>query len=59
LRHAGRIKAQIATLPVYLDYLRVKAASRDARAHGDADAEAGASLRVQDVHPRTEEVVLR
>ena len=59
LRHAGRIEAQIATLHVHLDYLRAKAALWDARDRGDADAEADADLRVQDVYPRLEEVVLR
>jgi hypothetical protein len=31
----------------------------DARDHGDPDAEAEANLRVQDMYPRLEEVVLR
>jgi hypothetical protein len=59
LRHAGRIETQIATLRVHLDYLRAKAALWDARDHGDPDAEAEASLRVQGMYPRLEEVVLR
>jgi DNA-binding transcriptional MerR regulator len=59
LRHAGRIEVQIATLRVHLEYLEKKAALWDARARGDAVAEAEASLRVQDMYPRLEEVVMR
>ena len=59
LRHAERIEAQIATLHIHLDYLRAKAALWDARDHGDPDAEAEANLRVQDMYPSLEEVVLR
>ena len=59
LRHAERIEAQIATLHVHLDYLRAKSALWDARAHGDPDAEAEANLRVQDMYPQLEEMVLR
>ena len=59
MRHAVRIEAQIATLHVHLDYLRAKAALWDARDHGDADAEATAHRRVQDMYPRLEDVVLR
>jgi DNA-binding transcriptional MerR regulator len=59
LRHAGRIEAQIATLQVHLEYLHAKAALWDARARGDAGAEAEANLRVQGTYPRLEEVVLR
>jgi DNA-binding transcriptional MerR regulator len=59
LRHAERVEAQIATLRVHLEYLRVKAELWDARDRGDADAEAEASLRVQDMNPRMKEVVLR
>jgi len=58
LRHAERIQAQVATLQTHLEYLRLKAALWDARAHGDADAEAEANLRVQGMYPRLE-VVLR
>jgi DNA-binding transcriptional MerR regulator len=58
LRHAGRIEVQIATLQVHLEYLRRKAALWDARDRGDAVAEAEASLRVQDMYPRLEEVVM-
>jgi DNA-binding transcriptional MerR regulator len=59
LRHAERIEAQIATLRTHLEYLRAKAALWDARADGDAGAEAEANLRVQDMYPRMEQVVLR
>ena len=46
LRHADRMTAEIAALHTRLDYLREKAALWDARAHGDAGAEAGAQRRV-------------
>jgi MerR family transcriptional regulator, copper efflux regulator len=46
LRHAERIAAEIAALHTRLDYLREKAALWDARAHGDAAAEATAQQRV-------------
>src|SRR5580693_8821205 len=59
LRHAERIQAQIATLHIHLDYLRAKAALWDARDHGDPDAETEANLRVQEMLPRLEEVVMR
>lgn len=59
LRHAGRVETQIATLRIHLDYLRAKAALWDARDHGDPGAEAEANLRVQDMYPRLEELVLR
>jgi MerR family copper efflux transcriptional regulator len=59
LRHAERIETEIETLHVHLEYLRKKAALWDARDHGDADAEADANLRVQEMLPRLEEVVLR
>jgi MerR family copper efflux transcriptional regulator len=45
-RHAGRIEAEIAALHTRLDYLREKSALWDARAHGDAAAEAAAQQRV-------------
>ena len=57
LRHAGRIEAQIATLHIHLDYLRAKAALWDARDHGDPDA--ATNLRVRDIVPRLEEVMIR
>jgi MerR family copper efflux transcriptional regulator len=59
LRHAERIEAQIATLHVHLEYLRLKAALWDARVSGDPAAEAAAALRVQDMYPKLEELVLR
>ena len=43
LRHAERIEAEITTLHIHLEYLRTKAASWDARDHGDPDAEAEAN----------------
>jgi DNA-binding transcriptional MerR regulator len=46
LRHAERMTAEIAALYTRLDYLREKAALWDARAHGDAAAEAAAQRRV-------------
>jgi len=59
LRHAERIEAEIETLRTHLDYLRAKGALWDARDRGDADAETEANLRLQDMIPRLEEVVLR
>jgi MerR family copper efflux transcriptional regulator len=56
-RHAERIEAQIATLHTHLDYLHAKTALWDARDRGDVDAEAKASLRVQDMVPRMGEVL--
>ena len=46
LRHAKRIEAEIAALHARLDYLREKSALWDARARGDAAAEAEAQQRV-------------
>src|SRR6202042_862248 len=43
LRHAERVKTEIETLRIHLDYLRAKAALWDARDRSDADAEADAS----------------
>jgi MerR family copper efflux transcriptional regulator len=45
LRHAERIEAEIAAQHIRLDYLREKAALWDARARGDAAAEAAAWQR--------------
>ena len=59
LRHAERIEAEIETLRTHLDYLRAKAALWDARDRGDADAETEANLRVHEMIPRLEKVVLR
>ena len=46
LRHAERIEAEIVALHTRLDYLREKSALWDARAQGDAGAEAAAQQRV-------------
>jgi MerR family transcriptional regulator, copper efflux regulator len=46
-RHAERIEAEIAVLHSRLDYLREKSALWDARARGDAAAEAAAQQRVR------------
>jgi MerR family copper efflux transcriptional regulator len=52
LRHAERIEAEIAAQYTRLDYLREKAALWDARARGDAAAEATAQQRVIDAFCR-------
>jgi DNA-binding transcriptional MerR regulator len=54
LRHAERVKAEIAKLHTHLDYLREKAAVWDARDRGDAAAEAQAWQRVQGAVERME-----
>jgi MerR family copper efflux transcriptional regulator len=59
LRHAERVEAEIETLRIHLDYLRAKAALWDARDRADADAVADADLRVHEMYPRLEELVLR
>jgi MerR family transcriptional regulator, copper efflux regulator len=59
LRHAERVGAEIETLHIHLDYLRAKAALWDARDRADTGAEAEASLQVQKMLPRLEEMVLR
>ncbi len=46
LRHAQRIEAEIAAQYTRLDYLQAKAALWDARARGDAAAEAAAQQQV-------------
>src|SRR6201992_3186929 len=46
LRHAERIEAEIAAQYTRLDYLQAKAALWDARARGDAAAEAAAQQQV-------------
>lgn len=56
-RHAERIRSQIATLQVHLEYLRSKAALWDARDRRDTAAEAAAQLRVQDIVPSLEAVL--
>jgi MerR family transcriptional regulator, copper efflux regulator len=57
LRHAERVKAEIETLRVHLDYLGAKAALWDARDRADAGAEAEANVQVQKILPRLEEVL--
>jgi DNA-binding transcriptional MerR regulator len=52
LRHAARIEAEIAAQHTRLDYLREKAALWDARARGDAAAEAAAKQRVTEAIER-------
>ncbi len=59
LRHAKRIETEMETRRTHLDYLRAKAALWDARDHGDADAEAVADRRVQEMVPRLEAVIKR
>jgi DNA-binding transcriptional MerR regulator len=58
LRHAERVKAEIETLRIHLDYLRAKAALWDARDRSDTGAEAEAYLEVQNMLPRLQKVVL-
>lgn len=52
LRHAERIEGEIAAQRSRLDYLRAKAALWDARARGDAAAEAAAKQQVTDAFGR-------
>ena len=52
LRHARRIEAEIAAQYTRLDYLREKAALWDARARGDATAEAAAKQRTTEAFER-------
>ena len=52
LRHAQRIEAEIAAQYTRLDYLRAKAALWDARARGDAAAEAEAKQQVNAAYDR-------
>ena len=52
LRHAQRIEAEIAAQYTRLDYLRAKAALWDARACGDAAAEAEAKQQVNAAYDR-------
>lgn len=59
LRHADRITAQIETLQVHLEYLRMKADLWDARDQDDAEAEAEVAARLHEyMYPRLKEVVL-
>ena len=57
LRHAERVEAEIETLRIHLDYLRAKAALWDARDRADTGAEAKASVKVQEILPRLEEML--
>lgn len=57
LRHAERIKREISTLRVHLQYLSEKAALWDARDRRDDDAEAEAMRRVLDTTVRLNEVL--
>jgi MerR family transcriptional regulator, copper efflux regulator len=52
LRHAQRIEAEIAARHTRLNYLRAKAALWDARARGDAAAEAAAQQQVANAFNR-------
>jgi MerR family transcriptional regulator, copper efflux regulator len=54
MRHAVRIKADIVAQRTRLDYLTSKAALWDARARGDAAAEADAQQRVMTAYNRLE-----
>ncbi len=58
LRHAERIETEIETLRVHLGYLHAKSSLWDARERQDAEAEALARLRVDEIIP-TLEAVLR
>lgn len=57
MRHAARIHDQIETLHVHLDYLELKAGLWDARDRGDAEGEAMAHLRVQEILPALQAVL--
>jgi MerR family copper efflux transcriptional regulator len=59
MRHAERVEAEIETLRIHLDYLRVKAGLWDARERSDVGAEAEAQVQIQMMLPRLEQVVLR
>ncbi|MFC5500699.1 MerR family transcriptional regulator [Lysinimonas soli] len=54
LRHADRVRDEIETLRVHLDYLQAKAELWDARDRGDVADEAEAQLRVHAVLPSLE-----
>ncbi|WP_295818933.1 MerR family transcriptional regulator [uncultured Deinococcus sp.] len=51
LRHAQRIKAEIVTLGIHMDYLQQKAALWDARERGDDAAEARVQAHIHDLLP--------
>ena len=57
LGHTERVKIEVKTPRLHLDYLRAKAALWDVRDRADEDAEAEANLQVLKVLPRLEEVV--
>lgn len=57
LRHAERIRGELDTLAVHLDYLQRKAALWDARDREDAADEAEAQLRVHELLPALEAVM--
>ena len=59
LRHAERVKGEIATLRIHLEYLGAKAALWDARDRADVDKEAEAKMQVQKVLPRLEKMCIR
>jgi MerR family transcriptional regulator, copper efflux regulator len=59
LRHVERIESEIEALRTHLDYLRAKAALWDARDRADVGGEAEANLRLQNMIPRLEALVLR
>ncbi|MDE3206189.1 MAG: MerR family transcriptional regulator [Acidobacteriota bacterium] len=59
LRHAQRVRAEMETLRVHLDYLEAKAALWDARHRHDADDESKANERVQGMLPLLGEVLSR
>jgi DNA-binding transcriptional MerR regulator len=50
-RHAARVRAEIVTLRVHLDYLQAKAELWDARDRNDSIGEAEAHLRVEEMLP--------
>jgi MerR family copper efflux transcriptional regulator len=52
LRHAERVRGELAALRVHLEYLEKKAALWDARDVGDVAAEAAAQGLVQEMLPR-------
>ena len=54
MRHAERIQNEIAAAHTRLAYLEEKASLWDARAHGDAEAEAAAQERVLSAYHRLE-----
>jgi DNA-binding transcriptional MerR regulator len=57
LKHAERVRGEIETLRVHLEYLGRKAALWDARDRGDAADEVEAQRRVHEVLPQLEAVM--